>query len=172
MLFLLDYQEWLDKATREGVVDTQWSNVSVGGASGTGKSSFVNLLLLEEPVLIHESTPVLKSLDVCYVDNEKPLPEAKCEKMEKQEEMIDEEQASSSDDNDDDGSGSTAESSSDSSEDIPETVKEMRQHMILADPSEDHLWKITKIVDLSVISKILFININSIEILKLDNDNN
>ena len=144
VLSLLDYQEWLDTAAREGVVDTQWSNVSIGGASGTGKSSFVNLLLLKEPVLIHDSTPVLKSLDVCYVDNEKPLPEAKCKTMEKQEEVSDEEQASSSDDNDDDGSGSTAESSSDSSEDIPETVKEMRQHMILADPSENHLWKITE----------------------------
>ena len=144
MLSLLDYQEWLDKATREGVVDTQWSNVSVGGASGTGKSSFVNLLLLKEPVLIHESTPVLTSLDVCYVDNEKALVEAKCKGMEQQEEMSDEEQASSSDDNDDDGSGSTAESSNDSSEDVPETVKEMRQHMILADPSEDSLWKIAE----------------------------
>ena len=144
MLSLPDYQEWLDKATREGVVDTQWSNVSVGGASGTGKSSFVNLLLLKEPILIHESTPVLKSLDVCYVDNEKPLAEAKSKEMKKQEETSDEEQASSSDDNDNEGSGSTAESSNDSSEDVPETVKEMRQHMILADPSEDHLWKIAE----------------------------
>ena len=140
---LLDYQEWLDKATREGVVDTQWSNVSVAGASGTGKSSFLNLLLLEEPVLIHESTPILKSLDICYVDNEKPLPGTKSEKMEQQEVMSHEEQASSSD-KDDDGSGSTAESSGDSSEDVPETVQELRQHTILADLSGDHLWKIAE----------------------------
>ena len=76
------------------------------------------------------------------MDNEEPQAEAKCKKMEKQEETSHEEQASSSDD---EGSVSSVERSNyDSSEDVPETVKEIRQHMILADQSRDHLWMIAE----------------------------
>ena len=68
--YFTDYQQYLDKATEEGVVDTQWSNVSVAGASGTGKTAFSDLLLLNDPVLIHNSTPILHTMDVCIVDKE------------------------------------------------------------------------------------------------------
>ena len=122
------------------MVDTQWSNVSIGGASGTGKSSFLNLLLLKDPIFIHDSTPVLKSLDICIVDE-------KHKESSKQKEATLEEEESDDDEEDEFESESIDHCLSESSDDevdVPTTTREMRQHMIIADSSDEHLWKIAE----------------------------
>ena len=53
------------KAAEEGTVNTKWTNYSIGGASGAGKTSVFNLLVDNPPVLEHDSTPVVKPLPLC-----------------------------------------------------------------------------------------------------------
>ena len=127
--YFTDYQQYLDKATEEGVVDTQWSNVSVAGASGTGKTAFSNLLLLNDPVLIHNSTPILHTMDVCIVDKESSSTKNSTQTKDKEE-------------------SSDEEETTDNEEDVPVKTKEMSQHTILADSSDEHLWKVAKKDDL------------------------
>ena len=112
--FLADYRKLLDTAKAEGVVTTKWTNISVVGASGTGKSSMLNLLLNKEPILEHHSTPAVKAAEVLVVD-EDPTTDS-------------DESSSSSDE-------STEE------EDGDETVSEIGQHVIIADTSG--CWKAT-----------------------------
>ena len=127
--YFTDYQQYLDKATEEGVVDTQWSNVSVAGASGTGKTAFSDLLLLNDPVLIHNSTPILHTMDVCIVDKESSSTKNLTQTKDKEE-------------------SSDEEETTDNEEDFPVKTKEMSQHTILADSSDEHLWKVAKKDDL------------------------
>ena len=127
--YFTDYQQYLDKATEEGVVDTQWSNVSVAGASGTGKTAFSDLLLLNDPVLIHNSTPILHTMDVCIVDKESSSTKNSTQTKDKEE-------------------SSDEEETTDNEEDFPVMTKEMSQHTILADSSDEHLWKVAKKDDL------------------------
>ena len=127
--YFTDYQQYLDKATEEGVVDTQWSNVSVAGASGTGKTAFSDLLLLNDPVLIHNSTPILHTMDVCIVDKESSSTKNSTQTKDKEE-------------------SSDMEETTDNEEDVPVKTKEMAQRTILADSSDEHLWKVAKKDDL------------------------
>ena len=127
--YFTDYQQYLDKATEEGVVDTQWSNVSVAGASGTGKTAFSDLLLLNDPVLIHNSTPILHTMDVCIVDKESSSTKNSTQTKDKEE-------------------SSDEEETTDNEEDVPVKTKEMAQRTILADSSDEHLWKVAKKGDL------------------------
>ena len=127
--YFTDYQQYLDKATEEGVVDTQWSNVSVAGASGTGKTAFSDLLLLNDPVLIHNSTPILHTMDVCIVDKESSSTKNSTQNKDKEE-------------------SSDEEETTDNEEDVPVKTKEISQHTILADSSDEHLWKVAKKDDL------------------------
>ena len=127
--YFTDYQQYLDKATEEGVVDTQWSNVSVAGASGTGKTAFSDLLLLNDPVLIHNSTPILHTMDVCIVDKESSSTKNSTQTKDKEE-------------------SSDEEETTDNEEDFPVKTKEMSQHTILADSTDEHLWKVAKKDDL------------------------
>ena len=127
--YFTDYQQYLDKATEEGVVDTQWSNVSVAGASGTGKTAFSDLLLLNDPVLIHNSTPILHTMDVCIVDKESSSTKNSTQTKDK-EKSCDEEETT------------------DNEEDVPVKTKEMAQRTILADSTDEHLWKVAKKDDL------------------------
>ena len=55
----------LIKAAEEGTVNTKWTNFSIGGASGTGKTSVLHLLLNEPPPTKHNSTKVLQPLPLC-----------------------------------------------------------------------------------------------------------
>ena len=127
--YFTDYQQYLDKATEEGVVDTQWSNVSVAGASGTGKTAFSDLLLLNDPVLIHNSTPILHTMDVCIVDKESSSTKNSTQTKVKEE-------------------SSDEEETTDNEEDVPVKTKKMSQQTILADSSDEHLWKVAKKDDL------------------------
>ena len=127
--YFTDYQQYLDKATEEGVVDTQWSNVSVAGASGTGKTAFSDLLLLNDPVLIHNSTPILHTMDVCIVDKESSSTNNSTQTKDKEE-------------------SSDEEETTDNKEDVPMKTKEMSQHTILADSGDEHLWMVAKKDDL------------------------
>ena len=133
--YFTDYQQYLDKATEEGVVDTQWSNVSVAGASGTGKTAFSDLLLLNDPVLIHNSTPILHTMDVCIVDKESSSTKNSTQKKNSTQTKDKEE-------------SSDEEETADNEEDVPVKTKEMSQHTILADSSDEHLWKVAKKDDL------------------------
>ena len=123
--YFTDYQQYLDKATEEGVVDTQWSNVSVAGASGTGKTALPDLLLLNDPVLIHNSTPILHTMDVCIVDKESSSTKNSTQTKDKEE-------------------SSDEEETTDNEEDVPVKTKEMAQRTILADSTDEHLWKVAK----------------------------
>ena len=127
--YFTDYQQYLDKATEEGVVDTQWSNVSVAGASGTGKTAFSDLLLLNDPVLIHNSTPILHTMDVCIVDKESSSTKNSTQTKDKED-------------------SSDEEETIDNEEDVPVKTKEMAQRTILADSTDEHLWKVAKKDDL------------------------
>ena len=127
--YFTDFQQYLDKATEEGVVDTQWSNVSVAGASGTGKTAFSDLLLLNDPVLIHNSTPILHTMDVCIVDKESSSTKNSTKTKDKEETSDDEE-------------------TTDNEEDVPVKMNEMINRTILADFSDEHLWKVAKKDDL------------------------
>ena len=112
--FWADYRKLLDTAKAEGVVTTKWTNISVVGASGTGKSSMLNLLLNKEPILEHHSTPVVKAAEVLVVDE---------------------------DPNTDSDESSSSSDESSEEEDGDETVSEIGQHVIIADPSGS--WKAT-----------------------------
>ena len=121
----------MDKATDEGTVDTQWSNVSVAGASGTGKTSVMNLLLLNDPVTVHNSTPILENYDVCVAE----------------EEVTKEEADSSVSASDTSGSESLPESDPGCQPDSTHpTIEErkMSHHMFFADGSKDHTWKVAE----------------------------
>ena len=122
----------MDKATDEGTVDTQWSNVSVAGASGTGKTSVMNLLLLNDPVTVHHSTPILENYDVCVAEEEETKEEAD----------------SSVSASDTSGSESLPESDPECQPDSTQpTIEEERkttQHMFFADDGKDHLWKVAE----------------------------
>ncbi len=119
--YFTDYQQYLDKAAEEGVVDTQWSIISV---AGTGKTAFPNPFLLNDPVLIHDSTPILHTMDVCIMDKESSSTKNSTQTDDK-EESSDEEETTVSD----------------NEEDVPVKIKEMSQHTILADSSDEHLSK-------------------------------
>ena len=126
-----EYQRWLDKATDEGTVDTQWSNVSIAGASGTGKTSVMNLLLLNDPVTVHHSTPVLENYDVCIAEEEETKEEAN----------------SSVSASDTSGSESLSESDHECQPDSTQPAieeRKMTQHMFFADDGKDHLWKVAE----------------------------
>ena len=122
----------MDKATDEGTVDTQWSNVSVAGASGTGKTSVMNLLLLNDPVTVHHSTPILENYDVCVAEEEETKEEAD----------------SSVSASDTSGSESLPESDPecqpDSTQPTTEEERKTSQHMFFADDGKDHLWKVAE----------------------------
>ena len=65
MVLFTDYMPLLIKAAEEGTVNTKWTNFSIGGASGTGKTSVLHLLLDEPPPTKHNSTKVLQPLPLC-----------------------------------------------------------------------------------------------------------
>ena len=65
MVHFTDYMPLLIKAAEEGTVNTKWTNFSIGGASGTGKTSVLHLLLNEPPPTKHNSTKVLQPLPLC-----------------------------------------------------------------------------------------------------------
>ena len=56
--FTLDYSDIFNKAHKEGYVKIKWTKVSVSGPSGSGKSSFMKLLLDKPAPVNYCSTPV------------------------------------------------------------------------------------------------------------------
>ena len=48
----------------------KWTNFSLSGSSGIGKTSLLNLLLGKEPVNVHHSTPVAKAPEICLVSKD------------------------------------------------------------------------------------------------------
>ena len=57
-----DYQPYLEEATKRGTVKSKRTSIGVVGASGTGKTSILRLLLNQPPVYQHDSTPVARPL--------------------------------------------------------------------------------------------------------------
>ena len=58
----VDYHPYLEAAAREGTIKSKKTGLGVIGASGVGKTSVLNLLLNQPPVLKHCSTPVARPL--------------------------------------------------------------------------------------------------------------
>ena len=54
-----DYSGVLKSALKEGHVKVKWTKQSISGPPGSGKSSFMKLLLNEDPPEYHHSTPVV-----------------------------------------------------------------------------------------------------------------
>ena len=65
--FSIDYSGIVHKALKEGHVKVKWSKLATSGASGTGKTSVVKLLLDESPPDEHDSTSVLTAPEVRMV---------------------------------------------------------------------------------------------------------
>ena len=61
------YSGVLKKALKEGHVNLKWMKQSVSGPPGSGKSSFMKLLLNEDPPDCHHSTPVVAVPEVRMV---------------------------------------------------------------------------------------------------------
>ena len=57
-----DYRPYLEEAAKRGTVKSKKTSIGVVGASGTGKTSILRLLLNEDPVYQHDSTPVARPL--------------------------------------------------------------------------------------------------------------
>ena len=66
-IFSTEFVQILEKARKEGFVSIKWTNFTMFGASGVGKTSLLNLLLRKKPVIDHHSTTVVKSPAVCLV---------------------------------------------------------------------------------------------------------
>ena len=62
--FTLEYSDLFNKARKEGYVKIKWTKVSVSGPSGSGKSSFLKLLLDKPAPVNHDSTPVTTAPEV------------------------------------------------------------------------------------------------------------
>ena len=62
-----DYSGILKSALKEGHVRVKWTKQSVSGPPGSGKSSFMKLLLDEDPPDCHHSTPVVTVPEVRMV---------------------------------------------------------------------------------------------------------
>ena len=60
----------LENAQKKGFVSVKWTSFALFGASGVGKTSFLNLLLRKKPVTEHHSTPVAKAPEVRLVSKE------------------------------------------------------------------------------------------------------
>ena len=58
----VDYRPYLEAAASEGTIKSKKTGLGVIGASGVGKTSVLNLLLNQPPVLKHCSTPVARPL--------------------------------------------------------------------------------------------------------------
>ena len=69
-----DYSGVLKSALKEGHVKVKWTKQSVSGPPGSGKSSFMKLLLNEPPPDYHHSTPVVAVPEVRMVTTT-PVPE-------------------------------------------------------------------------------------------------
>ena len=69
-----DYSGVLKSALKEGHVKVKWTKQSVSGPPGSGKSSFMKLLLNEPPPDCHHSTPVVAVPEVRMVTTT-PVPE-------------------------------------------------------------------------------------------------
>ena len=69
-----DYSGVLKNALKEGRVKVKWTKQSVSGPPGSGKSSFMKLLLDEPPPDCHDSTPVMAVPEVRMVTTT-PVPE-------------------------------------------------------------------------------------------------
>ena len=69
-----DYSGVLKSALKEGHVKVKWTKQSVSGPPGSGKSSFMKLLLDEPPPDCHDSTPVVAVPEVRMVTTT-PVPE-------------------------------------------------------------------------------------------------
>ena len=68
--FLSVFEDLLEKARAEGVVTTKWSNFAVFGASGVGKTSLLDLLLMKPPEYLHNSTAAVREPEVCIADSD------------------------------------------------------------------------------------------------------
>ena len=60
----LDYSVLFNKARKEGYIKIKWTKVSVSGSSGSGKSSFMKVLLDQPAPVNHDSTPLIKVPEV------------------------------------------------------------------------------------------------------------
>ena len=69
-----DYSSVLKSALKEGHVKVKWTKQSVSGPPGSGKSSFMKLLLNEPPPDCHHSTPVVAVPEVRMVTTT-PVPQ-------------------------------------------------------------------------------------------------
>ena len=59
---MIDYKPYLEEAAKRGTVKSKKTSIGVVGASGTGKTSILRLLLNQPPVYQHDSTPVARPL--------------------------------------------------------------------------------------------------------------
>ena len=57
-----DYLPYLEEAAKRGTVKSKRTSIGIFGASGTGKTSILRLLLNQPPVYQHDSTPVARPL--------------------------------------------------------------------------------------------------------------
>lgn len=62
MYHSIDYNPYLEAAAKDGTIKSKRTGYGVIGASGTGKSSLIDLFLDNPPVYKHCSTPVIRPL--------------------------------------------------------------------------------------------------------------
>ena len=69
MYHSIDYNPYLEAAAKDGTIKSKRTGYGVIGASGTGKSSLIDLFLDNRPVLKHCSTPVVRPLKGLWLIN-------------------------------------------------------------------------------------------------------
>ena len=69
MYHSIDYNPYLEAAAKDGTIKSKRTGYGVIGASGTGKSSLIDLFLDNPPVLKHCSTPVVRPLKGLWLIN-------------------------------------------------------------------------------------------------------
>ncbi len=67
MCHSIDYNPYLEAAAKDGTIKSKRTSLGVIGASGTGKSSLIDLFLNNPPVLEHSSTPVVRPIKGIWV---------------------------------------------------------------------------------------------------------
>ena len=70
LFYYIELLQILENAQKKGFVSVKWTSFALFGASGVGKTSFLNLLLRKKPLTEHHSTPVAKAPEVRLVSKE------------------------------------------------------------------------------------------------------